>query len=363
MPKDHLLHLPASLVEAIEGHLAARADAGKPLERSLHEMLTDALPVTSRNHKYPPGTVVISVNGELNSFDDGERHTGPNAEGYIDRVDEKMLDCYRVVFPLTGHTIHLSDIELEDSSSYVVTRRLADNEILGIDINGSPIRWVRQGGGGRAVAGGALTKEELATISPHEQARIDATQGPKAEVRCVRQQQLHDDDSSLTLVADVKKLNVTMTLTISRAEPNSSERRHICTATMTIQSNEDPEVKVSSAISEHWNVPDALKWWAAPANDKGEFNALFQRHLAQHQRSFEIQNELRKLGLRMEPSLNSLDGDGDAIVVIVTGEQIDPEELQPAYKGAVLELAEEWSILNDQWGDKSPLENSTSAHC
>lgn len=54
-----------------------------------------------------------------------------------------------------------------------------------------------------------------------------------------------------------------------------------------------------------------------------------------------IETALAALGFRMEPSLSSLDQEGDAIVVIGTGEMADDDKLTPE----VLALAEEWTVL------------------
>jgi hypothetical protein len=62
---------------------------------------------------------------------------------------------------------------------------------------------------------------------------------------------------------------------------------------------------------------------------------------AEHSRQDEIQAQLRARGLRMEPSLSALDGEGHAVIDISTGEQADPERLTPE----VIKLAEEWSLI------------------
>lgn len=58
-------------------------------------------------------------------------------------------------------------------------------------------------------------------------------------------------------------------------------------------------------------------------------------------RQEQIQKELAVFGLRMEPSLSALDGEGHAVVRISDNESVDPLEFPPE----VLNLAEEWSVL------------------
>lgn len=63
--------------------------------------------------------------------------------------------------------------------------------------------------------------------------------------------------------------------------------------------------------------------------------------IASDDRQEQIQKELQALGLRMEPSLASLDEEGHALMRISDGECVDPLDYPPA----VLTLAEEWSVL------------------
>lgn len=58
-------------------------------------------------------------------------------------------------------------------------------------------------------------------------------------------------------------------------------------------------------------------------------------------RQEQIQQELKALGLRMEPSLSGLDGEGHALIDLDTGEEADSDRLTEK----VIELAQEWSLI------------------
>ena len=77
---------------------------------------------------------------------------------------------------------------------------------------------------------------------------------------------------------------------------------------------------------------------------EGPSRAHFNRSVqpaAAGSRQEAIESALAALGFRMEPSLSSLDEQGDAIMVIGTGEMADDEQLTPE----VLAMAEEWTGL------------------
>jgi hypothetical protein len=75
------------------------------------------------------------------------------------------------------------------------------------------------------------------------------------------------------------------------------------------------------------------------------------RPITSQERQEQIQKELLALGLRMEPSLNALDGEGHALTRIADGECVDPVALGPE----VLALAEEWSMLEGPNDDDQSL--------
>jgi len=83
---------------------------------------------------YNVGTRIISIKGELDDDENGlERHTGPNAEGVITRIEhgaEKPEYIYYSVAFKNGTTVFLDDAELARPEDYTVLARPEDYTVL-----------------------------------------------------------------------------------------------------------------------------------------------------------------------------------------------------------------------------------------
>lgn len=125
----------------------------------------------------PVGTLVLSINGEYNTTAQGDVHTGPNAEGYIENVLPEQETCYSVVFPGSGVAIWLTISELNDDAQYTVGRPLVDGEVLGLDrdktggVTSTLLQW--DGHAMRAyVSGETLQDYGVENLLPHEAERV-----------------------------------------------------------------------------------------------------------------------------------------------------------------------------------------------
>jgi hypothetical protein len=106
-------------------------------------------------------------------------------------------------------------------------------------------------------------------------------------------------------------------------------------------SDVDPSLAVGKDFEEEWVVESFVVDFAKSAARNGELDAVFDGLVEGHSRRFEIQNQLRRHGLRMEASLGAFDGDGHAVMDIATGEMASDAKLTPE----VIALATEWSVL------------------
>lgn len=63
------------------------------------------------------GARIISIRGECDEGDEGERHTGPLAVGTVDAVLPNMEECYSVAFD-NGTSVFLAPAEIADPADY-----------------------------------------------------------------------------------------------------------------------------------------------------------------------------------------------------------------------------------------------------
>ncbi len=64
------------------------------------------------------GATLITLRGELDSGDDGDRITPAGTVGIVSRVYTEQAECYAVDFPATGASIFLTNDEANDPNQY-----------------------------------------------------------------------------------------------------------------------------------------------------------------------------------------------------------------------------------------------------
>lgn len=140
-------------------------------------------------------------------------------------------------------------------------------------------------------------------------------------------------------------IQATATLTIKRDQPDVSDHLEwaVCSGEMVLVSDADPAVRVSKQFEQEWSIESYVVDYARVAARAGDLDDLFAQFVGANARQFEIQNELRHHGFRMEHSMAVLDGDAHPVMVIATGEMAEDDELTPD----VIALASEWSLLEN----------------
>lgn len=72
------------------------------------------------NEFYPDGTLVLSINGESDSDEDGQdRNTGPRAWGYI---ADYSPECGYSLYFTNGTTVYADREALENRNAYIVVK-------------------------------------------------------------------------------------------------------------------------------------------------------------------------------------------------------------------------------------------------